>query len=244
MKINETNLAFKGAMADRKNTSRIILHHAEATSCTPQQIHQWHLANGWSGAGYHFLVRKDGTIWRLRPEGKVGAHASGANSDSVGVCFEGRYQTETMPQKQIDAGRELVAHLKAKYGVAKVLRHKDVGSTDCPGKNFPFESIAKEAASKPAAAAKPAYSPGRYTTVVEKLNVRTKPKTGSDSKILKKSQLTANAQKHAHSDGTLKKGTAMDVSATCVDAGGNTWGRIPSGYVCMKYKGKSRVKKG
>ena len=96
MKINETSLKF-GSLSKRGSTSRIILHHAEATSCTPEQIHQWHLANGWSGAGYHFLVRKDGTVWRLRPEWAVGAHAQGANSDSLGVCFEGRYQTEEMP---------------------------------------------------------------------------------------------------------------------------------------------------
>lgn len=161
MEIKETNLTFRGSMSDRKATSRIILHHAEATSCTPQQIHQWHLANGWSGAGYHFLVRKDGTVYRLRPEGKVGAHASGANSDSLGICFEGRYQSETMPQAQIDAGRELVAYLKGRYGITKVIRHKDVCSTDCPGANFPFDAIAGAAAAKPAtpATSKPAATP-------------------------------------------------------------------------------------
>lgn len=156
MKINETNLSF-GSLSKRGSTSRIILHHAEATSCTPEQIHQWHLANGWSGAGYHFLVRKDGTVYALRPEWAVGAHASGANSDSLGVCFEGRYQSEEMPQAQIDAGRELVAHLKGKYGVSKVLRHKDVCSTDCPGANFPFDAIASGAAGT--AASKPATAP-------------------------------------------------------------------------------------
>lgn len=142
MNIIETNLKFRGSMTNRSKTNRIILHHAEASSCTAQQIHQWHLNNGWSGAGYHFLVRKDGSIFRLRPENKVGAHASGANSDSIGICFEGRYQYETMPQAQINAGKELVAYLKGKYGISKVLRHKDVCSTDCPGKNFPFDEIA------------------------------------------------------------------------------------------------------
>lgn len=162
MKINETSLKF-GSLSKRGSTGRIILHHAEAASCTPEQIHQWHLANGWSGAGYHFLVRKDGTVWRLRPEWAVGAHAQGANSDSLGVCFEGRYQTEEMPQAQIDAGRELVGRLKAGYGISKVQRHKDVGSTDCPGKNFPFEAIAGTSAatspSSSAASSKPAAKP-------------------------------------------------------------------------------------
>lgn len=166
MDIKETNLVFRGSMANRAATNRIILHHAEATSCTPEQIHQWHLANGWSGAGYHFLVRKSGEVYQLRPDGKVGAHASGANSDSIGICFEGRYQSETMPRAQIDAGRELVAYLKGKYGVSKVLRHKDVCSTDCPGANFPFDAIVSGSATNPAAnkqtpapASKPAAKP-------------------------------------------------------------------------------------
>lgn len=148
--IIETNLKFK-AMSNRSKTNRIILHHAAAKSCTAQQIHQWHLDNGWSGAGYHFLVRKDGKIYRLRPENKVGAHASGSNSDSLGVCFEGDFMTETMGETQRKAGAELVSYLKSKYGISKVQRHKDVCATDCPGKNFPFSEIANTGSSTSAA---------------------------------------------------------------------------------------------
>lgn len=141
MNIIETNLKF-GAMTNRKSTSRIILHHAEASHCTAADIHRWHLNNGWAGAGYHFLVRKDGSIYRLRPENKVGSHAKGANSNSIGICFEGAYMTETMPRAQINAGKELVAYLKSKYGISKVQRHSDVYPTSCPGTNFPFDEIA------------------------------------------------------------------------------------------------------
>lgn len=140
VKIIETNLSFK-AMSDRSRTTRIILHHAAAKYCTAEQIHQWHLNNGWSGAGYHFLVRKDGNIYRLRPENKVGAHASGSNSDSLGVCFEGDFMSETMGEIQRKAGAELVSYLKNKYGISKVQCHKDVCATDCPGVNFPFNEI-------------------------------------------------------------------------------------------------------
>lgn len=148
MSINiiETNLKF-GALSTRKSTKRAILHHAEASKCTAEDIHRWHLQNGWSGAGYHFLVRKDGSIYRLRPENAVGSHAKGSNSDSIGICFEGSYMTETMPQAQINAGRELLGYLKGKYGFSKVQAHRDVCSTNCPGTNFPFDQIAGVAAS-------------------------------------------------------------------------------------------------
>ena len=115
MNIINTNLNFK-QMDTRSSTKRIILHHAAAKKCSAEDIHRWHLNNGWSGAGYHFLVRKDGTIYRLRPEDKVGAHAYGANYDSLGICFEGDYKEEIMQEEEIKAGRELVNFLKNKYG--------------------------------------------------------------------------------------------------------------------------------
>lgn len=140
MNIIETNLNF-GKLSKRTKTTRIILHHAAAKTCDAATIHRWHKDRGWSGAGYHFLVRKNGKIYRLRPENTVGAHASGNNSDSIGICFEGDFQRESMPVVQKKAGKELVAYLKKKYNISKVQRHKDVGSTSCPGKNFPFADI-------------------------------------------------------------------------------------------------------
>lgn len=141
MNIIDTNLKFK-QMDTRKSTERIILHHAAAKTCSAEDIHRWHLNKGWSGAGYHFLVRKDGKIYRLRPEDKVGAHAYGSNYNSIGVCFEGDYMVENMPEEETKAGQELVAYLKNKYGISEVEVHKRVNATSCPGDNFPFNQIA------------------------------------------------------------------------------------------------------
>lgn len=141
MNIIETNLDFKD-MSTRKSTERIIIHHADAKNCSAEDIHRWHLNNGWSGAGYHFLVRKDGTIYRLRPEEKVGAHAYGANYNSLGICFEGDYMQEDMTEAQKEAGKELVAYLKNKYNITTVQAHRDVCATSCPGDKFPFDEIA------------------------------------------------------------------------------------------------------
>lgn len=140
MEIIETNLQFK-SMNKRTSTNRIILHHSACSNCTAEQIHQWHLNNGWAGAGYHFLVRKDGSIYRLRPEEYIGAHASGSNSDSIGICAEGNFENETMTELQKQSLKELVSYLKNKYGISKVQKHSDVNSTACPGKNYPFDEI-------------------------------------------------------------------------------------------------------
>lgn len=142
MRIIETTYRWGGTLVKRQSTTRIILHHAAAKTCTAQQIHSWHLANGWAGIGYHFFVRKSGTVYRGRPEDVLGAHAGGNNYDSIGVCFEGNFMSEQMPAVQRQAGAELVAYLKQKYGISKVQKHSDVNATGCPGTHFPFDAIA------------------------------------------------------------------------------------------------------
>ena len=166
MKINEVAYKWNGALSKRRSTSRIILHHAAASKCTAQQIHQWHLANGWAGIGYHFFVRKDGRIYRGRPEDTVGAHAGNNNYDSIGICFEGSFDREQMNEVQRTAGAELVAYLKGKYGITTVQRHRDVNATGCPGAHFPFAAIAEGgAADKPAESAA-----GGFTAVFPQLS--------------------------------------------------------------------------
>jgi len=146
MNIIEKTYKWAGDFAYRKTTEQIILHHAAAKSCTPDDIHAWHLARGYTGIGYHYVVRKDGSVYRGRPEDTVGAHASasGANYNSIGVCFEGSFDVETMPEVQAVAGCELVQYLKDKHGVTKVIGHGDVpgAATACPGKYFPLDRIA------------------------------------------------------------------------------------------------------
>lgn len=141
MEIIETNLQFK-ELSVRKSTERIILHHADAIVCRAEDIHRWHLNNGWAGAGYHFLVRKDGTIYRLRREDAVGAHAYGSNYNSIGICAEGKYMEEDMPTAQKNAIIELVNYLEEKYNLKVLQKHKDVCATSCPGDKYPFEEIA------------------------------------------------------------------------------------------------------
>lgn len=142
MNIIEKTYKLNGNLAIRTKTERIILHHADASSCTAEDIDRWHKNNGWTCIGYHFFVRKDGSIYRGRQENVKGAHAGDSNTNSIGICFEGRYATEQMPDIQVEAGKELVAYLKNKYNISKVQKHSDVCNTSCPGRNFRFDEIA------------------------------------------------------------------------------------------------------
>ena len=141
MQIIETNFKWNGSLSYTNKPKRIILHHAEDSICTVQQIHSWHLGNGWTGIGYHFFVRKDGTIYRGRPENAIGAHVSGANTNTLGICAEGSYMTEIMPTAQLNAIKWLIQYLDNKYGQLPIYGHREVGSSNCPGTNYPLAEL-------------------------------------------------------------------------------------------------------
>lgn len=144
MKIVDTDFKWNGTILGRPLTEAIVLHH-RAGDGDVLSIHNAHVKNnGWAGIGYHFYIRKDGSIYRGRPIEKMGAHAENHNSYTIGICFEGNFEKETMAKAQIDAGKKLIAHIEECYGKRmKILRHSDVASTACPGKNFPFDEITK-----------------------------------------------------------------------------------------------------
>ena len=106
MTIIDVGLKFN-SMTYGNKPNKLVLHHAEASKCTVQDIHSWHLANGWAGIGYHYFVRKDGSIYKGRPDNAVGSHCQGSNTGSLGICFEGNYMKETMPTAQYNAGIKL-----------------------------------------------------------------------------------------------------------------------------------------
>lgn len=141
MNIIDAGLKFNGAFTYGNIPNKIVLHNADASNCTVQDIHSWHLANGWIGIGYHYFVRKDGSIYKGRPDLAIGSHCQGSNTGSLGICFEGAYMTETMSSVQYDAGIELIKYMFNKYGTLAIYGHKELYNTDCPGINFPLNDF-------------------------------------------------------------------------------------------------------
>ena len=140
MNIIEKTYTLNGSLQKRKKTDTIILHHAVYNGDV-EGIDRIHKNKDYTCIGYHFYVRKDGTIYRGRQEDAVGAHAYGSNSTSLGICAEGNFEEDIMSAEQKNSIIELVGYLKGKYGISKVVRHRDVCATACPGKNYPFDEI-------------------------------------------------------------------------------------------------------
>ncbi|MCY6355393.1 N-acetylmuramoyl-L-alanine amidase [Clostridium sp. ZS2-4] len=141
MKIIETNLNFGELQYGNKHTA-IVLHHAEHSTCSIYDIHKWHIYdNGWSGIGYHFFITKDGQVYRGRPEDSIGAHCKGHNSYTLGVCVQGNYMNENMPNVQKKSLIELCSYLCNRYGIKIIKGHRELGQTNCPGTKFPLSEI-------------------------------------------------------------------------------------------------------
>jgi len=142
MNINEPDYKWAYGLTPRSITTHLIIHHS-AGHGTPEGIHAYHKSLGWAGIAYHYYVRQDGSIYRGRPENMRGGHTTNWNYCSIGVCFEGNFETEAMSQAQLQAGRELVADIVSRYPGITVGKHKQYQNTACPGKNFPFEEMLK-----------------------------------------------------------------------------------------------------
>lgn len=143
-KINEVGYKWSQPLQYTLNPTMIVYHHTVETNLTPQKIDEMHKARGWAGIGYHFYIRKDGEIYRGRPENAVGSHAPGVNNRSLGIALEGNFNDEQITLKQRNSLIALSKYLMEKYKIKDLKRHKDVKNTECPGKNFPFEEIKAE----------------------------------------------------------------------------------------------------
>lgn len=129
------------ALEWREETNRIILHHsAGPVDQDIEDIARYHVNSlGWSAIGYHYLVDRDGQILLGRPRGAVGAHAYGANYDSVGICVIGNYNVIDVSERQLLSLALLCANLISDYDLVDddILPHRYINSdTSCPGSNI------------------------------------------------------------------------------------------------------------
>ncbi|WP_252229671.1 MULTISPECIES: peptidoglycan recognition family protein [unclassified Clostridium] len=144
MNIIDKGLSF-GDMNYNNKPNTLIVHHieAEGVNWTVETIHNMHKnENGWAGIGYHYYIKFDGSIYKGRPDNALGAHCQGANTNTLGITFEGNYDKRTeMPTAQFNAWCELKDYLNDRYGNMPVYGHREKGSSECPGKYFPLADV-------------------------------------------------------------------------------------------------------
>ena len=125
----------------------LIIVHCSAVrpdqTSSAAQIDTWHRQRGWKlGIGYHYVIRRDGTIEPGRPEWMIGAHChvkgQNHNAHSIGVCYEGGLDIRGQPDdtrtpEQKKALRWLLRQLHRTYPRAVIVGHHDLDpQKDCP----------------------------------------------------------------------------------------------------------------
>ena len=115
-------------------TVRFIAVHCSATPAKMDigaaEIRRWHRAKGWLDIGYHFVIRRDGTVETGRNITTPGAHVEGWNHCSVGVCLVGGVDEKGNPENNFtEAQFRSLYHqlqlLQAKFPNAAVQGHRD-----------------------------------------------------------------------------------------------------------------------
>lgn len=135
-------MAFNAKTKVRASTDFIVVHCA---ATKPKQdigaadIDRWHRALGWACIGYHFVIRRDGTLEEGRIENQIGAHAEGHNANSVAICMAGGVDDNLKAQNNFTEAQfktlaEKLRELKAKYPHAVIQGHRDFPKVakDCP----------------------------------------------------------------------------------------------------------------
>lgn len=120
---------------------KIIVHCSatqEGKDFTVKDIDRWHRERGFDEIGYHYVIYRDGSVHEGRDVNKVGAHCTGHNVGSIGVCYvgglakDGKTAKDTRTDKQKAALWTLLRELVCLYPEAEIYGHRDFARKACP----------------------------------------------------------------------------------------------------------------
>ena len=136
------NTLSKLNLSVNKRTIKELIVHCSATpegkDYSVDTIRQWHLQRGFSDIGYHYVIYRDGSVHIGRDESIIGAHCTGHNTNSIGVCYiggcasDGKTPKDTRTTEQKQSLVKLLKELKTKYPQASIHGHRDFSSKACP----------------------------------------------------------------------------------------------------------------
>ena len=113
--------------------THLIIHHSAAHNVSSdfaavvRTYWDWHVnGNGWDDIGYNWLVDPNGVLYKGRAwktetqENVLGAHNSGKNSGTAGICFIGNYVSSIPSDEGLNMISRISAFLADKYEIDPV----------------------------------------------------------------------------------------------------------------------------
>jgi hypothetical protein len=147
-KLFETN-TYKKLLNNKINNkpNRIIVHHSGGTDANPMAdtsehtakgMELWHIGKGWIGLGYHYVIHKNGDIWKGRPEHVNGAHSVADNTESIGICLSGNFDATLPTKEQEESLKVLMLNIMSRHGITtdKIYPHRHSANKTCYGKKL------------------------------------------------------------------------------------------------------------
>jgi hypothetical protein len=123
--------------------NKLILHCSDSDNPDHdniETIRRWHVEErGFVDVGYHFFIRKDGTVEEGRPIQLMGAHCANHNLRSIGICLGGKHQFTDI---QFNAAKKLCEALIYRFKIKKseIYPHSHFNrNKSCP--NFNLDKI-------------------------------------------------------------------------------------------------------
>lgn len=144
-----------------RKISRIILHHTAIEWTGKSQlglIDRIHRERWGTGIGYHVLIQPEGEIFSAtlaRPFPRIGAHARGNNSDSIGIALAGNFSLiEPSPElisftaaTIVQLARTIITHDNPELFKTisdRVFPHNALSKTECPGSLFSWDELVNQ----------------------------------------------------------------------------------------------------
>lgn len=128
-----------------RDIKKIIIHCAATRPSMDvgvKEIRDWHIkGNGWSDIGYHGIIRRDGTLESGRPMDQPGAHTSGHNANSIGICLvggvkeDGKTPEANFTPEQWATLKRVVLDLRKQFPGATIHGHSEFAQKACPSFN-------------------------------------------------------------------------------------------------------------
>jgi len=123
-----------------REITELIIHCSatpEGRDYTTDDIDRWHRARGFKSIGYHYVIYRDGSIHTGRSLKEPGAHCTGHNQNSIGICYIGGcdlsgHPKDTRTPRQKEALHALLEALRKDYPDATIHGHNEFSSKACP----------------------------------------------------------------------------------------------------------------
>jgi len=123
----------------KRKVNRVFIHCSasdenEVGNRLLKMIQFWHLARGFNGIGYHYIIDKEGAVITGRYLEKIPAAQKGHNTGTIAICVHGlNFDPHWHVGKQSQALYDFCNQINLAYsGVIAFWPHNAVSNRACP----------------------------------------------------------------------------------------------------------------